>query len=98
MVTRYQQIVNLPDLRDYIYTTLCEENQLQAGAFNMTERTLYRAGTPCGIYFCLFGPRCMKATAIWDSDRSQILFYDSSGERFQKTQLTETTRMEYAAA
>ena len=98
MVTRYQQIENLHDLRDYIYTTLCEQNQLQVGAFEMTERTLYRAGTPCGMYFCLYGPRRMKATAIWDSDRNQVLFYDSSGERFQKTQLIEATRLQYAAA
>jgi hypothetical protein len=40
----------------------------------------------------------MKATAIWDSDRNQILFYDSSGERSQKTQLIETDRLQYAAA
>lgn len=98
MVTRYQQIESLHDLRDYVYTTLCEENQLQVGAFEMTERTLYRAGTPCGMYFCLCGPRRMKATAIWDSDRNQLLFYDSSGERFQKTQLIETDRLQYAAA
>lgn len=98
MVTRYLQIENLHDLRDYIYTTLCEQNQLQVGAFEMTERSLYRAGTPCGMYFCLYGPRRMKATAIWDSDRNQILFYDSSGERSQKTQLIETPRLQCAAA
>jgi hypothetical protein len=98
MVTRYQQSENLHDLRDYIYTTLCEQNQLQVGAFQMTQRTLYRAGTPCGMYFCLNGPRNMKATAIWDSDRNQVLFYDSSGERFQKTQLIEAAQLQYAAA
>ena len=98
MVTRYQQIDSLNELRDYIYVTLCDHSQLQIGAYEMTERALLRAGTPCGLYFCLHGPRRMKATAIWETDRNQILFYDSGGERFQKTQLIEAPRLECAAA
>jgi len=62
----------------------------------MTERILVRGGTPCGIYYCLHGPRMTKFSAIWDSDRNQILFYGSRGERFQKTQLTEAPRLEPA--
>jgi hypothetical protein len=59
------------------------------GAFQMTERILVRAGKPCGIFFCLHGPRAVKFTAIWETDRNQILFYGSSGERFQRIQLLE---------
>jgi len=64
----------------------------------MTERILIRGGRPCGIYFCLHGPRMTKFTAIWDSEQNQILFYGSCGERFQKTKLTEAPRLEAAAA
>ena len=74
------------------------EYQLQIGAVELTERVLHRGGRACGIYFCLYGPRRMKFTAIWDMDRSQVLFYGSGGERFMTTQLIEAPRMECAAA
>ena len=64
----------------------------------MTERVLVRGGKPCGICFCLHGPRSMKFSAIWETDRNRILFYGSRGERFQKTQLVEAPRLECAAA
>jgi len=98
MVTRFLQIHDLHDLREYIGITLCENYQLQIGAFPITERLLVRGGKPCGLYFCLHGPRMTKFSAIWDSDRNQILFYGSRGERFQKTQLTEAPRLEGTAA
>lgn len=98
MLTRYQQIDNLNDLREYIYLTLCEHSQLQIGVYDMTERILVRGGTPCGLYFCLHGPRRLRSTAIWETDRNQVLFYGSDGERFQRTQLVEAPRLECVAA
>ena len=59
----------------------------------MTERILLRSGAPCGIYFCLHGPRSVKFTAIWETDRNTILFYNSNGERFHKTQLTRAPNL-----
>ncbi|MDZ7620034.1 MAG: hypothetical protein U1E05_23785 [Patescibacteria group bacterium] len=88
----------MDDLRDYINSTLCEHNQLQVGAFPITERVLQRAGRQCGIFFCLYGPRASKFTAIWDMDRNQVLFYGSDGERFLKTQLMEAAHFDCAAA
>jgi len=98
MLKRYHQIATLEELREYIYTTLCEHSQLQVGAYKMTERFLARGGAPCGIYFCLHGPRATKFTAIWETHRNQILFYGSDGERFQRTQLVEALQVECAAA
>ncbi|MEN6407723.1 MAG: hypothetical protein ABFC77_14790 [Thermoguttaceae bacterium] len=98
MLTRFQQIESVHDLREYVNTTICSQYQLQVGAFQMTERVLRRGDKPCGIYFCLHGPRATKFTAIWETDRNQILFYGSCGERFLKTQLLEAPRMETAAA
>ena len=54
----------------------------------MSERVLTRGGKPCGIYFCLHGPRNVKYTAIWETDRDTILYYGCGGERFGKTRLT----------
>ncbi|MFZ5830895.1 MAG: hypothetical protein ACOY3P_12440 [Planctomycetota bacterium] len=98
MVTRLQQIDNLEDLSDYVQTTLCNHSQLQPGAYPMTRRVLHRGGRPCAVYFCVHGPRSTKLTAIWETDRNQVLFYGSDGERFQRTQLLETFRIENAAA
>jgi hypothetical protein len=98
MLTRFQQIESIDDLREYVNTTICDHYQLQAGAFRMTERVLVRGDKPCGIQFCLHGPRATKFTAIWETDRNQVLFYGSRGERFLKTQLHEKPRLELAAA
>jgi hypothetical protein len=98
MLTRFRQTDNLTDLRDYIYTTLNEYFHLKEGAFQMTEQLLTRAGKPCGIYFCLNGPRAARFTAIWETDRNQILFYGPQGERFLKTQLDEAPILDSAAA
>ena len=64
----------------------------------MTERVLMRGGKPCGIYFCLHGPRATKFIAIWETDRNQVLFYGSRGERVLKTQLHESANLASAAA
>ena len=98
MLTRFQQFDSLHDLREYVNSTICDHYQLQPGAFRLTERILLRAGKPCGVYFCLHGPRATKFTAIWETDRNQVLFYGSRGERFLKTQLLEGPRLESAAA
>ena len=90
-------IESIHDLREYVSTTLCSHCQLKASAFSMTERILVRAGKPCGLHFCLHGPRATKITAIWETDCNQILFYDSRGERFLKIQLLVGPRLEAAA-
>jgi len=94
MLTRIREIYSLEDLRDYVNETLCEHYQLQIDAFDMTERVLRRAGKPCGVYFCLHGPRTVRFTAIWETDRNCILFYGPTGERFLKTQLLEASGLE----
>jgi hypothetical protein len=96
MLTRFQQIESVRDLREYVNTTICDYYQLQ-GAYRLTERVLIRGDKPCGIYFCLHGPRAVKFTAIWETDRNQVLFYGSRGERFLKTQLLEAPQLEAAA-
>ena len=83
------QIDNLKDLRNYVHQTICDQNELEPGAFQVTERILVRSQQPCGIFFCLHGPRSVKLTAIWETDRNTILFYNSTGERVGKTQLVQ---------
>ena len=94
MLTSIREFCCLEELRDYVNETLCEHHQLQIDAFEMTERTLRRAGKPCGVFFCLHGPRRVQFTAIWETDRNCILFYGPTGERFLKTQLVEAPNLE----
>ncbi len=98
MFTSLPVIQTLDELRDYVNNTLCQHNQLEPGAFPLTERILIRADRPCGIYFCLHGPRAVKFSAIWETERNTVLFYGATGERFHKIQLVEAPRLEMAAA
>jgi hypothetical protein len=98
MLTSSQQLQNLSDLRDYVNFILCQQSQLEVGAFPLTERVLLRAGKPCGIYFCLLGPRAVRLSAIWENERNTILFYGATGERFSKIQLIEAPSLETVAA
>jgi hypothetical protein len=88
----------LDELRAYVNETLCLYDNLEVGAFSFTERILVRAGRPCGILFRLHGPRAVQFLAIWETDENTILFYNSSGERFQKTQLMAAPRLELQSA
>jgi hypothetical protein len=98
MATHIVQIYNMTELREYIHVTICDHFQLQFGVFPMTEKILFRGGNPCGIYFCVQGPRAVRFTAIWETDRNQVLFYGPEGERIFKTQLIEAPELESAAA
>jgi hypothetical protein len=82
------QIKNIQQLRQFVSHTLCQQNDFEEGIFQVTERILTRGNRPCGIFFCLHGPRSVKLTAVWETDKNSILFYGSSGERFKRTVLT----------
>ena len=88
MLTTCHPLETLNDLREFVNETICYQEELEIGAFHMTERILVRRGRPCGIYFCIHGPRQVKFTAIWETEGNTILFYGSTGERVLKAQLT----------
>jgi hypothetical protein len=98
MFTSSPVIRTLAQLRIYVNAIICQHSQLEVGAFPLTERILIQSDRPCGIYFCLHGPRSVTLSAIWETQRNTILFYDSTGQRFQKVQLVEAPRLETAAA
>jgi hypothetical protein len=98
MITPSAVIENLDELRTYVKNVLCLQSQLESDAFSLTERILIRADRPCGIFFCLSGPRGVQLSAIWETQRNTVLFYGTTGERFYKTQLVEAPRLEPAAA
>lgn len=97
MSTEQRRLDDLSAIRRYVNETLCEKDQLEASFFPLSERVLVRDGAPCGVYFCLHGPRSLCLTAIWETDSNTILFYSSRGERFRKTQLIAPPGIDHAA-
>lgn len=91
------ELDNLTELRSFVSDTLCQQNDFELGVFRITERILMRHRRPCGIFFCLHGPRSVKLTAVWEMDNNSILFYGSTGERVQKTKLSAAPQLAAAA-
>jgi hypothetical protein len=98
MLTSTERLQNLESLRNYVNKVLCEYDQFELGAFRMTERILVRGNQPCGIFFCLHGPRSVKVTAVWETESNTILFYSSTGERFHRTRLMKAPTLERQVA
>ena len=94
MPTETQRLDDLHAIRTFVTETLCEKDRLEKNSFPLYERILVRDGAPCGVYFCLHGPRSMYLAAIWETDSNTILFYGSRGERFRKTQLIAPPRID----
>lgn len=83
------RIHEIAGLRQFVYEKLCEQNDFEPGAFHFSERILVRNGSPCGMFFCLHGPRSVKLNAIWETDNNTIIFYGSTGERRDKFRLAK---------
>jgi hypothetical protein len=94
MPTESQRLDDLHAIREYVTERLCEKDRLEKNLFPLHQRILVRDGAPCGMYFCLYGPRSMYLAAIWETDSNTILFYGSRGERFHKTQLIAPPRID----
>lgn len=89
------QFQDLNDLRRYVHERICQHNELEVDVFDLTERLLIRRGRPCGMFFCLHGPRSVKFTAIWETEQNRILFYSSSGERLQRIKLAAAPPLQH---
>jgi hypothetical protein len=98
MSAQIPRLDNLSDLRGFVEEILCDHSTLELGAFPLTERILTRGGKACGVYFCLHGPRAVKFSAIWETDRNTVLFYGQTGERFHRVNLIEAPKLETVAA
>jgi hypothetical protein len=88
ITTTIESIESLSDLKYFVYQTLCEDHDLLTDVFPTSETILKRGKLrPCGIMFCLHGPRAVKFTAIWEKDSNRILFYGPTGKRYQQIEL-----------
>ncbi len=97
MVDCETSIHRIEDIRNYVTQTLSNFELLRPESSHLTTRLLTRNDQPCGIYFCLHGPRAVRLTAIWETDANTILFYGSRGERVQRTRLLTAPELDLAA-
>jgi hypothetical protein len=79
----------LDALRDHVRKTLCEHDQLDPSQTPLHQAVITRSGRPCGLFFQVQGPRMVKTYAVWAGDEDRILFYDSAGQRFAQSRLSE---------
>jgi hypothetical protein len=85
-------------LRQFVHATLCAKENLVADQFQMIERELTKNGRPCGMQFTIHGPRQVRLSAVWASDRNLLYFYDTSGVRYLKVPLRNRFVIETIAA
>lgn len=97
MVECQTRIHNFEEIRRYVFETLSHIELLRPESSQLTLDLLSRNGSPCGVYFCLHGPRAVCLTAIWETDANTILFYGSRGERVQRTQLVAAPEIDLQA-
>jgi hypothetical protein len=89
MFTQVASLPTLQDLRYHVLHTLCNYDRLEADTTPLFQAVITRSRRPCGLYFLLQGPRLLNTSAIWVGDEHRILFYDSTGQRFAETRLSD---------
>lgn len=89
MSERVAGISTLDELRKFVHETLCQRENLVRDQFRMLERELKKCGRRCGLQFSIHGPRQVRLSAVWASDRNHVFFYDASGARFMKIELAD---------
>ncbi len=97
MMECQEPIHNFEEIRRYVIETLSNMELLRPESSHLTQNLLTRHQRPCGVYFCLHGPRAVRLTAIWETDANTILFYGSRGERVQRTKLVAAPELEVQA-
>jgi hypothetical protein len=76
-------------LRDHVKDVLCGHDRVDPSQAELRQADVERAGRVCGVFFQVRGPRLLRAHALWATDERRVLFYESTGERFAETRLTD---------
>jgi hypothetical protein len=87
----------LDQLRRHVLEVLCRHDQLDSEQTPLNQSVITRSNRPCGLFFQVQGPRMVKTYAVWASEEGRILFYDSQGQRFAESKLSEGPSIREAA-
>lgn len=80
---------DVEELAGYVHTVLCDKDALDPNQSPLVRTPLKRGARVCGLVFHVEGPRLLRTSAVWSGDDGRIIFYDSSGVRFQEVTLSE---------
>ena len=86
------------ELRAHVLHTLCERDRLDPECARLRQAPVRRGGRTCGLFFQVQGPRQLRTYALWAGEEHRILFYDSTGERFAETCLSDAPDPQTLAA
>ena len=75
------------ELDDFVHQRLCAMECLLEDQFQTTATPLTRGSRRCGTQYLLSGPRSVRLTAVWNSDRNELYVYDAQGRRAEKLSL-----------
>ena len=89
MTAAVRALATMEELRKYVHETLCEPDALEPAHSPLAQSLIKRSGRVCGLFFQVRGPRSVKLYAVWAGEENRILFYNSTGERFAETRLSE---------
>jgi hypothetical protein len=89
MILAVASLPTLPELQRYVLQTLCTHDRLDPNQTPLHQAVITRSGRPCGLFFQAQGPRRLKTYAIWACEENRILYYDSTGERYGETRLSD---------
>jgi hypothetical protein len=84
------RLASMDELRRYVAETLASFELLKADEWRLSQQVLNRSGRPCGVKFCLHGPRSLRLTAIWETEGNSILFYKSCGTRAGRVRIAQS--------
>jgi len=79
----------LDGLRAHVLKVLCDYDRLDPAQTPLHEAIVTRSGRSCGLFFQVQGPRLVKAYAVWAGEEGRVLFYNSTGQRFGQTRLSD---------
>jgi len=85
------------ELAAFIHQVLCEKDALDPNQTPLFRTPLCQGERVCGLIFHVEGPRLLKTSAVWSADDERVIFYDSTGLRFQETRLSESPTLAAAA-
>jgi hypothetical protein len=89
-------VVALPTLEElfhFVHEKLCQQDALDPSQTPLIRTPLMRRRRPCGLLFQVEGPRLLRTAAIWAAEQNRLLFYDSTGQRFDEVRLSESPEL-----
>jgi hypothetical protein len=83
----------IEDLAAFVHQVLCEKDSLDQTQSPLFRTPLRKGSRVCGMMFHVKGPYRLQTSAVWSADDDRVIFYDSSGIRFQEVRLSESPEL-----